>query len=146
MVGLPPNKNRKMSSKWCGDGVNIIHHYTEDTLVSVTGCHHRQTDPQNLWEEKRTQLLHWSYITTKQWTTGSISNVSERQAFSHKASFQVGGLEGRRVIKVKGSGTAEAVESAAFVRSEVSRRTVWTCMGICATSPVSAGSFTFNSQ
>lgn len=32
-------------------GLKLIHQYAEGTLV--TGCHHHQTDPQNLRKEKR---------------------------------------------------------------------------------------------
>lgn len=51
MVGLPSNK--KKTEKCRAKGVNIIHRYTEDTLVSVTGCHHHRTDPRNLWKGKK---------------------------------------------------------------------------------------------
>lgn len=52
-----PQKNveEKKKARSC---VKIIHHLSVDMLVSVTGCHRRQTDPQNLWKE--TQLIHSS--------------------------------------------------------------------------------------
>lgn len=76
--------------------VTIIHHHTEDMLVSVTGCHHHRTDPQNLWKENRNTSI----------------TLKLRNSFCHKAALQVGGLEGCKVIKVKGSGNAPAEESA----------------------------------
>lgn len=54
LVWFPPKK--KTTS------VKIIHHHG---VWLVTGCHHRQTGPQNLWKEKKnikktTEVFCWT--------------------------------------------------------------------------------------
>lgn len=90
---------------WWWWGFKIIHHSVENALV--TGCHHHQTDPQNLREEKR-KTEWFSPGLGRHGNNDRPSNVSARQAFPRKVALQVGGLEGGTVIKVK----ARADESA----------------------------------
>lgn len=48
VCSLSKKKKKKVEVR---SGVNIIHHYSVSTLV--TGCHHHQTDPQNLGTENK---------------------------------------------------------------------------------------------
>lgn len=103
MVGLLSTKKEVWS------GVNIIHHYSEDMFVSVTGCHHRQTDPQNLWKQKNMIV---KIRLRNSWRT---KHRPYFKCFWHsliKQRYRRRGLERCRVIKVKGSGNALAEESA----------------------------------
>lgn len=63
-------------------GLKISHQHSKGTLV--TGCHHHQTDPQNLRKENKKKRK--VFITVTQRNNDrlyiSVSNVSARQVFA----------------------------------------------------------------
>lgn len=140
-----------LDSKWlvcfpqkrCGEEQREYHPSSRRGHVGLTGCPRHQTDLRNLWRKvnKNTVNKHPSLHN-------SCSTRLHFQTFLQARHFLI---KRRWVVGVQGDKRKRIWECTwwgvcsvaflwvwLFVRSEVSRRTVWTCTIMCTTSSAAA--------